>query len=328
MVQPEIKNIVVGIASLNEADSISYPTQKADEGLKKYYPNKSSIILNCDNNSADNTKKAFLDTKTQSPKLYIGSAKGTKGKGYNIRNMMKKALALKAEVLICLDADLSSITPKWVKLLADPVLKGADFVTPIYSRHKNDGLITKNLCFPLIYGLFCQNIRQPIGGDFAMSRKFIKHMLNRKWDKNTLGYGVDIFMTINAISGEYQIDSADLGSKLHKPSCDKLGNMFDQVAKTAFDGIIKTKNKWKNLPSVSTNPKPDETAEKWTKYVYETISKYENANNKNRLINSLKKEFFSHAEYFKEKTKNSSPKQTEQVVLNQAGIFLKNRNYL
>ena len=58
-------NVVVGIPSYNESDSISYVTKTVDEGLREYFPDKKSIIVNVDNNSPDNTKEAFLDTKTR-----------------------------------------------------------------------------------------------------------------------------------------------------------------------------------------------------------------------------------------------------------------------
>ena len=73
--------IVVCIPSYNEADAIAYPTTQADQGLVKYFGDKSSVIINCDNNSPDNTKQAFLDTATDTPKIYLSTHPGVKGKG-------------------------------------------------------------------------------------------------------------------------------------------------------------------------------------------------------------------------------------------------------
>ena len=53
--------LVVSIPSYKEADSISFPTQQASEGLTKYFADKKSVIINCDNNSPDDTKSAFLN---------------------------------------------------------------------------------------------------------------------------------------------------------------------------------------------------------------------------------------------------------------------------
>ena len=64
-------DIVVGIPSYNESDTIPYVTKTVGEGLAEYFPDKKSIIVNVDNNSPDNTKEAFLDTKTRIEKKYI-----------------------------------------------------------------------------------------------------------------------------------------------------------------------------------------------------------------------------------------------------------------
>lgn len=238
-------DIVVGLASYNEADSIEFPTQQASLGLKKYYGDRTSAIINCDNHSPDGTEGVFLGTETEVPKIYVTTPPDTPGKGYNFENMFRKIMELGTEVLVCVDADLTSITPEWIKHFADPVLAGHDFVNPIYSRHKYDGTITNNICFPLVYGLFCRNIRQPIGGDFAMSAKFARHLICQPWHRTTEEYGIDIFMTMNAILGSFKTCNTGLGAKRHKPSAPKLGPMFVQVVSTAFLTVLRNYEKWK-----------------------------------------------------------------------------------
>lgn len=246
--------IVVGLASYNEADSIDFPTQQASLGLKQYYGEQSAAIVNCDNHSLDGTEQVFLDTRTEVPKIYITTPPDTPGKGYNFENMFRKVLELDAEVLVCLDADLTSVTPEWVKYFADPVLDGFDFVNPIYSRHKYDGTITNSICYPLVYGLFCRNIRQPIGGDFAMSRRFAEHLVQQPWHLTTEEYGVDIFMTMNAVLGDFKICETGLGAKRHKPSAPKLGPMFVQVVSTAFLTVLRHYETWKRATRIEQPP--------------------------------------------------------------------------
>jgi glycosyltransferase involved in cell wall biosynthesis len=247
-------DIVVGLASYNEADSIDYPTQQASLGLKKYYPDHTSCILNCDNHSPDGTEGVFLGTETDVPKIYVTTPPDTPGKGYNFENMFRKVLELDAEVLVCLDADLLSVTPEWIKNFTDPILAGFDMVNPIYSRHKYDGTITNSICYPLVYGLFCRNVRQPIGGDFAISREFAEHLIKQPWHRTTEEYGIDIFMTMNSILGDFNICETGLGAKVHKPSAPKLGPMFIQVVSTAFLTVIRNYDKWKDLKSINQPP--------------------------------------------------------------------------
>ncbi|MFO7459749.1 MAG: hypothetical protein R6X07_03930, partial [Desulfatiglandales bacterium] len=107
--------LVVAVPSYNEADSIAYPVFHASEGLFRYFPEKGSVIINCDNNSPDDTKRVFLDTPTKVPKLYISTPPGVKGKGNNFKNLFRKVVELDAKAVVVVDADLKSITPEWIK---------------------------------------------------------------------------------------------------------------------------------------------------------------------------------------------------------------------
>ena len=239
-------DIVIGLPSYNEADSIAYPTKQASAGLKKYYPKMKSVIVNCDNNSPDDTERSFMSTRTGVPKIYITTPAGAKGKGHNFENLFGKSHQLGAKALVCLDADLLSITPEWVQSFVQPVLDGYDYVAPIYSRHKYDGTITKNICYPLTYGVFGVNVRQPIGGDFAVSKHLIEELMLSSWHRSTVEYGIDIFMTMSAVISGAKMCETGLGAKIHKPSAPKLGPMFLQVVGTAFQMIIRNEEAWRH----------------------------------------------------------------------------------
>lgn len=240
-------DLIVGIPSYNEADSISFVTKQVDKGLTKYFPKLRTIIVNVDNCSPDNTRDIFLNTETKNKKLYISTLDGVKGKGNNFYNLFLFAQETNAKTVVVVDADLTSITPQWIKKLADPIIKKHDFVSPLYIRHKYDGTITNNVVFPLVYSLFNKFIRQPIGGEFAISKKLIDHYMEQEWTNTTRQYGIDIFMTLNALCKDFKTTQVLLGAKLHKPSAPKLGEMFIQVINTLFGIITDNKQNFKRI---------------------------------------------------------------------------------
>ena len=247
-------DIAAGIASYKEADTIHYPTKQADEGLRKYFPNLKPVIINCDNHSPDGTEEAFLNTETKVPKVYITTPPNTPGKGNNFENMFRKCCELGVKILICVDADLESITPEWIKYMGEPIQNGYDYATPLYSRHKYDGTITNNICYPLVYGLAGINVRQPIGGDFALSGRLFEYLIRQMWHRTTKEYGIDIFLSLNAIFGGFKICKVGLGAKIHKPSAPKLGPMFLQVVSTAFNLINRNIHQIKAVQGVKECP--------------------------------------------------------------------------
>ncbi len=237
-------DLIIGIPSFNEADNIGFVTQQVDWGLRKYFPEYSALIINVDNNSPDGTREAFLHTDTVTPREYISTPPGIRGKGNNFYNLFKAVQKYKAKAVLVVDADLRSITPEWVGKMLKPILNGYDYILPLYSRNEYDGTITNFICYPLIYGLLEYDIRQPIAGDFSFSAKLNDYWLTRRWYPNTYQYGIDIFMTMHAIFGEFKLGQVVLGSKIHKPSAPKLGIMFTEVVSTLFKNILSNKNKW------------------------------------------------------------------------------------
>ncbi len=233
--------IIVGIPSYNESDSIGFVAEQVDEGLRKYFPEKESIIINIDNSPDDKTIKAFKEAKIKGNKLTISTSELRMGKGGNIRVLLEIARMLRAKAIIMVDSDLKSITPEWIKKLAEPILSGYDFAAPLYSRNHLDGTITNNIVYPIIYGLAGMDVRQPIGGEFSFSDKLVNYWLEKNWEETTYYYGIDNFMSINTIVGNFKICQVGLGAKIHKPSAPKLNEMFTQVVNT-LAGIITTAN--------------------------------------------------------------------------------------
>lgn len=250
------KDLIVGIPSYNEADTISFVVEQVDKGLIKYFPDLKCQIVNVDNNSPDNTKQAFLNTNTTTEKVYISTRPGVKGKGRNFYNLFKHAKEHNTKAVIVVDADLKSITPEWVKKLGEPALNQTDFVSPLYLRHKHDGQITNNVVFPLVYSLLNRYIRQPIGGDFAVSSRLVNYYLEQEWTESTKEYGIDIFMTMHALLGDFSTKQVLLGQKIHKPSTPKLNQMFTEVINSLFSVLIANQEKIKNITD-NVKPKID-----------------------------------------------------------------------
>ena len=238
-------DLVVGIPSYNEAENIGFVVEQVAQGLERYYPHLNTAIINSDNSSQDGTKDVFLRAESGDiPKIYLSTPPGVEGKGNNFHNLFTYLSKYQPKVVVVVDADLRSIRPSWPHSLAEPIINGYDFVAPLYSRNEYDGTITNHLCYPLIFALLGKKIRQPIAGDFAFSARLMEHWRSQRWGRNVRQYGVDIFMTTQAILGDFPVALVGLGSKVHNPSSPKLGKMFTQVVDTLFDSLLKSKDRW------------------------------------------------------------------------------------
>jgi glycosyltransferase involved in cell wall biosynthesis len=242
--------IVIGVPSYNEASSISFPVAQSSLGLEKYFHDRSAVIINADNHSEDNTRDVFFDTETEIPKIYVTTDEGVKGKGVNVRNILRVSVELDAKAIIILDADLKSIQPRWVENFLEPIFDGYDFVVPIYSRHKYDGTITNTIAYPLLRTLYGVRVRQPIAGDFGISGRLARCLLVEKtWTEYVYQFGIDIWMTTVTICRNFSVCQTLLGcSKNHKPKDpSNLGNMFSQVVGTIFQLMSDFDFIWKDV---------------------------------------------------------------------------------
>jgi hypothetical protein len=227
--------VMVGIASYTEADSIAGVVRVADQGLGMLaceFPELRALILNADSDSPDGTAREFLAAPTSWDKKAITTS-GEPGKGKNVLAMVALAQAERADCLLMLDGDIESAEPEWIVRLVRPVLRDiADFVTPRYDRSLYDGAITLHFAWPLLLSVFGRDIQQPIAGDFALGRRFLAQ-LRQEAAPSVLLYGIDIYLTLTAVTQDLRIATASLGRKLHKPSHPKLLTMFPQVANSA-----------------------------------------------------------------------------------------------
>ena len=149
------------------------------------------------------------------------------------------------------DSDLRSITADWVKYLIDPILeKDYQYVSPVYVRHKFDGTITNNIVYNLTRTLYGKRIRQPIGGDFAISRDVAKYYIEQDvWDTDVARFGIDIWMTTSAVTHGFRICQSNLGVKIHdvKDPGQHLGPMFRQVLSALFSLMEEYEPVWKKV---------------------------------------------------------------------------------
>jgi hypothetical protein len=253
--QIKYADIVVGIPTYNNENTVSKIITNSGEGLKKYYPNLKGVIINADSNSEDNTLDAV--NKTRLPKgieKISASYEGEKGKGAAIRAILEGARLLDAKVCIICEADTRSITPEWIYGLVNPVLKsGYGFVAPYYIRNEHDSTINNALAYPLTRALYGLRIRQPIGGEFSFSNGVLQVFTRKKYwmeypDINK--FGVDIWMTTTALNEGFRVCQTVLGTKLHDEDPKKdIKPIFKQIAGTLFGLMKNYEYRWRDVIS-------------------------------------------------------------------------------
>ena len=223
----------------NEGETIGQCVETAKKS--KYEPE----ILVVDGYSSDDTgaeaKRAGATVIMQSEGIYPG-------KGRAMRDGLREALSGGADYIAFLDADIENLTPEWVDILADPVVeKACDMSRGYYQRANYDGAVTKLVAKPLAWTFFSEiaHFEQPLAGEICATSELFKALIkSRDWPN---GWGIDIWLLIEAAIKNYQIAEVYLGTKVHTSRQDyqddvvRLSKMAEQVSLTTFKEAIKYK---------------------------------------------------------------------------------------
>jgi len=243
------KNLLVGIPSFNCAHTIGYVLHQVAGGLTRYFPDHKSLILVSDGGSQDGTREVAEAVKTGNIDRFFTKYVGISGKGSAVRAILEAASILNVEAVAMFDSDLRSITPEWCKIIFEATMSDADLVTPFYIRHKYDGTITNNLCYPFTRAVYGLRVRQPIGGDFGLSNSLVTKLLDSPlWESEYVRrFGIDIFITHSAIAHGFRLNEAFLGSKVHegKDPGAELTAMFCQVVGSMFTCAKEYEDYWR-----------------------------------------------------------------------------------
>jgi hypothetical protein len=258
-------DLLVGIPSFNNAATVGHVARTVTAGLRTHFPDASPVIVNADGGSKDGTSDVIASSTDGLPTI-TGAYVGPPGKGSAFRAIFEVATQLGVEACAVVDSDLRSITPEWVERLITPIRSGsADYVTPLYARHKFDGTITNNVAYPVTRALYGLRLRQPIGGEFGFGPDLARDFLDgtafgagmaNVWETDVARFGIDIYMTTTALVRRKRIVQAFLGAKIHDPKDPgaDLAPMFTQVVSTLFRMAITNPDAWKDVRGSKATP--------------------------------------------------------------------------
>lgn len=210
-------DIVVGIPTYKNARTIGAVMRAAAEGLARDFGGLKSVITIVDGGSPDDTLAVANQTALASRvKRLVMPYQGVQGKGSAVRAVFEMARVMHARAVVILEADLQSITPAWVTRLVRPILdKAYELAIPYYLRPLPDGAMTDLLAYPLTRLLYGADVRQPMGGEYALSAELAYRLsLRDVWETDVARHGVDIWLTTVAINDNVRMCQVPLGVKL------------------------------------------------------------------------------------------------------------------
>ena len=238
-------DILVGVPTYNSANTVGPVVQAIRAGLLKYFPRQRAAIINPDGGSNDATQELVRAASISDMQhaahpqalrtLHSISTRyeGNPGSAKALYTILAAADLLHPTACAVISAD-SNIEADWIPRLLQPVYRdNLDLITPLYRRHKFDGLLVRNVAYPMIRALYRKCVREPYSSEVAFSGRLGSHLLGRDIWSEDMGFsGGELFLTIAAINDSFRIAQVFLGSKdgLDHAPADLVRAMRDTVA--------------------------------------------------------------------------------------------------
>jgi glucosylglycerate synthase len=221
-------DLLVGVPSHNNAGTIGGVVQIVEESFLRNFPRERVVIVNVDGGSRDKTSEILLNTQTGSN----GSSKGLSflrtvhrismrygnapSPGTALRTILASADLLRARACAVISPETSTLTPDWIAGILRPAYRDSfDFVAPLYERNKFDGLLARNLLYPVNRAVFGVKIRELHASEFGFSGRLATHCLNQEaWSEDAFMAAPEAWMVINAFTSGFRLCQTFLGEKL------------------------------------------------------------------------------------------------------------------
>jgi glucosylglycerate synthase len=220
-------DILVGLPTHNNAGTIEPVLQAIQAGILKCFPRERAVIINADGGSQDGTPDLVTgasidDVRRVSNVFTLRTLHAISTRyahspepGIALRTMLAAADLLRAKACVVVSADSTTIEPDWIQRLVRPVYSdNFDLVSPLYRRQKFDGVLMRNLLYPMTRAIYGCRVREPYASEFAISGRLATDFLAQEiWADEGRRIGAEICLTITAITGEYRVCEAFLGTK-------------------------------------------------------------------------------------------------------------------
>lgn len=252
-------DVAVAFLTCNNADTLPGLLAATGRGLAEHVPAMPVAYVVADAGSSDGTRDLFASAAVPSVVITHEAPlaervavpfHGVPGRGSALRAALGAAQRLGARVVLIVEADLISFAPDWIDRLTAPVRdQKADYVAPAYARHRFDGTTTNLLIAPLVRALYGRRLRQPLGGQQALSGRLVEHLLlHPKWDWSARELA-DVWILGTAIADGFSVWEAWLGPRIirSRTRTTDLPAMVSQTLGGVFSVMDRHHDLWRDV---------------------------------------------------------------------------------
>jgi hypothetical protein len=264
-------DLLVGLSSCNAANTVSHALDAIEESFQRNFARQRAVVVNVGGDKDEDAvvaqgygslaKKGVRlpgITSLRTSHRVTANFSGPPSPGIALRTILAAADLLRARACAVVSPDASILTPDSIASLLRPVYREKfDFVAPLYTRNKYQGLLARNLLYPMSRALFGSGIRELFSDDWGFSGRLAALCLNQDvWHQDAIRARPEAWMAISAISSDFRCCQTFLGekSKAIKSSGTDIVEILRQTVGTLFWCLETQQSSWLDCEKSQTVP--------------------------------------------------------------------------
>lgn len=165
-----------------------------------------------------------------------------------LRTILTAADLLRARACAVVSPETANLSPDWIANLLAPVYRNKfDFVAPLYKRHKFQGLLTRNLLYPMSRAVFGCKIRELYVDEWGFSGRLAALCGNKDvWHEEAIQSRPEAWMALSAIFSDFRCCQTFLGQKVQSATSSgaDLVEVFRQTVGNLFWCMESQQSAW------------------------------------------------------------------------------------
>ena len=225
-------DLLVGISAASDADSARSDLQAVERIFQQHFTRQRAVIVSIGrgtNAKAAEESALHVSGNGTETRLFPGRPTSLRtvprvvadfplppSPGRALRTVLAAADLLRARACAVVSPASTNLTPERIARLLQPIYQQEfDFAAPLYQRQKFQGLLARNLLYPMARAVFGCKIRELYSDEWGFSGRLASTCLNEDvWHEEHIGTRPEAWMAISAISSDFRCCQTFLGTKL------------------------------------------------------------------------------------------------------------------
>jgi glucosylglycerate synthase len=220
-------DLLVAVPSYNNAGTIGQTVQAIEESYQQNFVRDRVVIVNVDGGSTDHTPDVVLNMNGRKSGGHRGITSlrtvhrvatqyaKSPSLGMALRTILATADLLRARSCAVVSPSTTNLDASWIANLLRPAYRQEfEFVAPLYARSKYQGLLARNVLYPMSRAVFGQGIREMYSEEWGFSGHLAAQCLAQNvWNDEGIRVRPEAWMAITAISSDLKCCQSFLGPK-------------------------------------------------------------------------------------------------------------------